>query len=251
MSRSNAEFENRHVSRGKSWCSRRRRRVCSCGQRGVKSGRCGVHKNTDLGPNSPAAGDYVWGTLLKSISIVSGKWTDSKPTTKLMPRDIIQCRNPKFVYPTATSTTTQHTSTVATVNTAGRATFVYEQNLSRIRSVRRNSISLTELVSGYLSIYRPKARVHRTGQTKFSPVNNMTPNQTITLLVGTSNLGSFSQTSASTLASYQARWVTLTGTTLPITMRLSNGTSVSVVNAGGYEIYATSAIAAAIRKLTP
>jgi hypothetical protein len=207
--------------------------------------------NTHLGPNSPAAGDYVWGTLLKSISIVNGKWTDSKPTTKLMPRDIIQYRNPKFVYPTATSTTTQHTSTVATVNTAGSATFVYEQNLSRIRSVRRNSISLTELVSGYLSIYRPKARVHRTGQTKFSLVNNMTPNQTITLLVGTSNLGSFSLTSASTLASYQARWVTLTGTTLPITMRLSNGASVSVVNAGGYEIYTTSAIAAAIRKLTP
>jgi hypothetical protein len=79
----------------------------------------------------------------------------------------------------------------------------------------------------------------------------MTPNQTITLLVGTSNLGSFSLTSASTLASYQARWVTLTGTTLPITMRLSNGASVSVVNAGGYEIYTTSANASAIRKLTP
>jgi hypothetical protein len=207
--------------------------------------------NTDLGPDSPAAGDYVWGTLLKSISIVNGRWTDSKPTNKLLPGDIIQYRNAKFVYPTATSTTTQHTSIVATVNTAGSATFVYEQNFNRTRSVRRNSIDLTKLVSGYLRVYRPKARVHRTGQTKFSLVNNRTSNQTITLLAGTSNLGSFPLTSANTLASYQTRWVTLTGTTLPVTLRLSNGASVSVLNAGGYEVYTTSAGAAAIRKLTP
>ena len=207
--------------------------------------------NTDLGPDSPTAGDYVWGTLVKSISIVNGRWTDSKPTTKLLPGDIIQYRNAKFVYPTSTSSSTQHTSIVAAVNTAGSATFVYEQNFNRIRLVRRNSIDLTKLVSGYLRIYRPKARVNRTGQTKFSLVNNRTSNQTITLLVGTSNLGSFSLTSANTLASYQTRWVTLTGTTLPITLRLSNGASVSVVNAGAYEIYTTSAGAAAIRKLTP
>ena len=205
--------------------------------------------NTDLGPDSPAAGDYVWGTLVKSISIVNGRWTDSKPTTKLLPGDIIQYRNAKFVYPTSSST--QHTSIVAAVNTAGSATFVYEQNFNRIRLVRRNSIDLTKLVSGYLRIYRPKARVNRTGQTKFSLVNNRTSNQTITLLVGTSNLGSFSLTSANTLASYQTRWVTLTGTTLPITLRLSNGASVSVVNAGGYEIYTTAAGVAAIRKLNP
>ena len=207
--------------------------------------------NTDLGPDSPAAGDYVWGTLVKSISIVNGKWTDSKPTTKLLPGDIIQYRNANFVYPTSTSSSTQHTSIVAAVNTAGSATFVYEQNFNRIRSVRRNSIDLTKLVSGYLRIYRPKARVNRTGQTKFSLVNNRTSNQTITLLLGTSNLGSFSLTSANTLASYQTRWVTLTGTTLPVTLRLSNGASVSIVNAGGYEVYTNSAGSAAIRKLTP
>ena len=117
--------------------------------------------------------------------------------------------------------------------------------------MRKNSIDLTKLVSGYLRIYRPKARVNRTGQTKFSLTNNRTSNQTVTMLVGTSNLGSFSLTSANTLASYQTRWVTLTGTTLPITLRLSNGASVSVVNAGGYEIYTTAAGVAAIRKLNP
>ena len=207
--------------------------------------------NADLGPDSPAAGDYVWGTLVKSISIVNGKWTDSQPASKLLAGDIIQYRNTKFVYPTSTSTATQHTSIVATVNTAGSATFVYEQNFNGIRSVRKNSIDLTKLASGYLRIYRPKARVNRTGQTKFSITNNRTSSQTITMLVGTSNLGSFSLTSANTLASYQLRWVTLTGTTLPVTLRLSNGASVSVANAGGYEIYTTSAGAAAIRKLTP
>jgi hypothetical protein len=207
--------------------------------------------NMDLGPDSPAAGDYVWGTLLKSISIVNGRWTDSQPATRLLAGDIIQYRNTRFVYPSSTSTTTQHTSIVATVNTAGSATFVYEQNFNGIRSLRKNSIDLTKLVSGYLRIYRPKARINRTGQTKFSLTNNRTSNQTITLLVGTSNLGTFSLTSANTLASYQMRWVTLTGSTQPITLRLSNGASVSVVNAGGYEIHTTAAGSAAIRRLTP
>lgn len=207
--------------------------------------------NADLGPDSPAAGDYVWGTLLKSISIVNGRWTDSKPTTRLLPGDIIQYRNTRFVYPSSTSTLSQHTSVVASVNTAGSATFVYEQNFNRIRSVRRNSIDLTKLVSGYLRIYRPKARINRTGQTKFSLTNNRTSNQTVTVLAGTKNLNSFSLTSANTLGSYQTRWVSLTGSTQPITLRLSNAASVSVVNAGGYEIYTTSAGATAIRKLTP
>ena len=207
--------------------------------------------NTDLGADSPAAGDYVWGTLVKSISIVSGKWTDSKPTTKLLPGDIVQYRNAKFVYPTSSSITAQHTSVVATVNTAGAPTFVYQQNFNQIRTLRKDSIDLTKLVSGYLRIYRPKARIARTGQTKFSLTNNRTATQSITLLVGTSNLGSFSLTSANTLASYQTRWVTLTGTTLPVTLRLSSGASVAVVNAGGYEIYTTSTGVAAIRRLTP
>lgn len=207
--------------------------------------------NLDLGPDSPAAGDYVWGTLVKSISIVNGKWTDSQPASKLLAGDIIQYRNTKFVYPTSTSTATQHTSIVATVNTAGSATFVYEQNFNGIRSVRKNSIDLTKLASGYLRIYRPKPRVNRTGQTKFSITNNRTSGQTITMLVGSSNLGTFSLTSANTVASYNMRWATLTGTTLPITLRLSNGASVSVVNAGGYEVYTNTAGAAAIRKLSP
>ena len=207
--------------------------------------------SADLGPDAPAAGDYVWGTLVKSISIVNGRWTDSKPTNKLLPGDIIQYRNTRFVYPFSSSTATQHTSIVAAVNAIGRATYVYEQNFNRIRSVRKNPIDLTKLVSGYLRIYRPKPIVNRAGQTKFSLTNNRPSNQTVTLLVGTTNLGSFPLTSANTLASYQTRWVTLTGTTLPVTLRLSNGVSLSVVKAGGYEIYTTAAGVAAIRKLTP
>ena len=163
----------------------------------------------------------------------------------------MQYRNTKFVYPTSTATASQHTSVVATVNTAGSATFVYQQNFNGIRTVRKDSIDLTRLVSGYLRIYRPKTRINRSGQTKFSLTNNRNSTQSITLLVGTSNLGSFSLTSANTLASYQTRWITLTGTTLPVTLRLSSGASVAVVNAGGYEIYTTSTGVAAIRRLTP
>ena len=183
---------------------------------------------------------------MKSISIVNGKWTDSKPGSKLLPGDIIQYRNTKL----GNTTATQHTSIVAAVNTAGSATFVYEQNFNAIRTVQKNSIDLTKLVSGYLRIYRPKARVNRTGQTKFSITNITKSSQTIAMFVGTRNLGTFSLTSDKTLASYQTRWVTLTGSTQPITLRLSNGASISVANAGGYQIYTTAAGAAAL-KLTP
>ena len=99
--------------------------------------------NTDLGTDSPAAGDYVWGTLVKSISIVNGKWTDSNQASKLLPGDIMQYRNTKFVYPTSTATASQHTSVVATVNTAGSATFVYQQNFNGIRTVRKDSFLVT------------------------------------------------------------------------------------------------------------
>lgn len=207
--------------------------------------------NPDLGPDSPAVGDYVWGTLVKSIAIINGKWTDSSPASALLPGDIIQYRNTKFVYPTSTATATQHTSIVATVSATGVATSVYQQNFSGKRSLTKDPITLSKLVSGYLRIYRPKARINRSGQTKFTITNNRTSAQTVSMLVGTSNLGSASLTPANTLASYQTRWATLTGTTLPITLRLSTGSSINVENAGGYEIYTTSAGAAAIRKLAP
>lgn len=207
--------------------------------------------SADLGKDSPSPGDYVWGTLLKTVSYSAGRLTDSAPATKLQPGDIIQYRNAKFVYPTYWTSTFQHTSIVATVNTLGRPTFVYEQNFNGIRTLRKNSIDLMKLTSGYLRIYRPKPRLTTSGQTKFTVTNNMASTQSIAIRVGSSTLGSFNLTAANTLNSYQIRWVTITGSKTPITLRLSNGQSLAVTSAGGYEIYRTTAGVAALRKLTP
>jgi hypothetical protein len=35
--------------------------------------------SADFGPDSPQRGDYVWGTLVKEISAVTGRPVDSKP----------------------------------------------------------------------------------------------------------------------------------------------------------------------------
>lgn len=44
--------------------------------------------SSDLGADSPSAGDYVWGTLVKTVSVTSGVRTDSAPTAAVQPGDI-------------------------------------------------------------------------------------------------------------------------------------------------------------------
>ncbi len=207
--------------------------------------------SADLGPDSPAPGDYVWGTLIKTVSNTNGTWVDSKPASKLQPGDIIQYRNTKFVYPTYSNFSSQHTSIVANVNAAGSPTFVYEENFNKVRVLRKNAINLRNLASGTVRIYRPKRRGNKTGQTKFTITNNMPSSQTMSINLGTSSLGSFSLTSANTLTSYQIRWATVTGTATPFTLKLSTGQSITLTNAGGYEIYKTASGSPALRKLSP
>jgi hypothetical protein len=79
----------------------------------------------------------------------------------------------------------------------------------------------------------------------------MTSSQSVSIRVGASTLGSSTLTAANTLTSYQIRWVTITGSATPVTLQLANGQILTVTSAGGYEIYKTSAGAAALRKLTP
>ena len=58
----------------------------------------GEFVSSDLGADYPAAGDYVWGTLVKVVSYSNGKWTDSNPTAKALPGDILQYRNTRERY---------------------------------------------------------------------------------------------------------------------------------------------------------
>ena len=211
----------------------------------------GEFLSSDLGANYPATGDYVWGTLVKVVSYSNNKWTDSNPTAKCLPGDVLQYGNAKIVIGNSTWTATHHTAVVAAVNTAGMPTLIYEQNVNGIRTVQKDSTDLTKLVAGWVRIYRPKARIDRTGQYKFSLVNNTTAVQTVTVKVGTISLGTVSLGSANTAASYIMEWVSASSTTTKFTLVLSSGSSIQVVNAAGYEVYAGTGGKAAIRQLTP
>ncbi len=205
--------------------------------------------STDLGADSPSAGDYVWGTLIKTVSVTSGVRTDSAPTALIQPGDIIQYRGTQFVYPTYSTTATQHTSIVSLVNAAGAPIEVFQQNFGSVRSVTKAPIDLTKLTLGWVRIYRPKALVVRTGQFKISVVNNVTTTQSATIKVGTSTISTFSSGLANTMSSFSTRWFTTTSTTVP-TLVLPNGQSVAIVKGGGYEIYSGTGGVVMVRKLT-
>ncbi len=203
----------------------------------------------DLGSDQPAAGDYVWGNLVKSISNLNGKaWSDSKPTAKIMAGDVIQYRNTTFVYSNTTARSTQHTSVVASVNSAGFPTAVYEQNFNRIRSVRKNQIDLKKLTTGYVQIYRPKTRKNRLGQFKFTVTNKTNLPLAASLRLGNVAIGSLNLAANNTIASYQTGWVTLTGTPAAITLRIPNGSDVTIAQAGAYEIFTTTSGNSIIRR---
>jgi hypothetical protein len=73
----------------------------------------------------------------------------------------------------------------------------------------------------------------------------------VAFTVGSSRLGSTTLTQSNTANSYQIRWATITGTTLPLKLKLSNGASISTSTGKAYEIYRTSTGAAGIRQLSP
>ncbi len=118
--------------------------------------------------DKPSAGDYVWGTLVKSMSrSANGTVTDTHPAGKCLPGDIIQLRP-------GTGAKMNHTAIVASVNAAGYPTAVFQQNFNGKRFVTRDAIDLhNDLKSrgGYLSIYRARPPVN-TGRTEFTLVNN-------------------------------------------------------------------------------
>lgn len=200
----------------------------------------------DLGADSPATGDYVWGTLLTTISYGTA-WTDSAPTAACLPGDIIQ-----FGIGTKIGTTTyavRHTAVVQTVNTAtaSRPTAVFQQNFGGVRTVKTATIAVTTLTAGWIRIYRPKARVDATNVWKFTVVNNATTSQSYTVMVGTTTVSTVSATAANTAGSYRVHKVTTTGT-VPCVVNGAN--SIYVQNAKGDEIYNPTTSTFGLRQLT-
>ena len=206
---------------------------------------------TDLGADTPSTGDYVWGTLVKIVSCTNGKWVDSSPTAKVLPGDIMQYGNTTIVIGNSTWTATHHTSIVAAVNTAGMPTFIFEQNVNGVRTIQKDAMDLTKLKAGWIRIYRPKARLDKTGRYKCTIVNNMPTSQSVAIKFGTQTLGSLGLTQANTASSYLVEMVMSSSATAKFTLALSTGSSITIDNAGGYEVYAGTGGKAAIRKLTP
>ena len=199
---------------------------------------------TDLGADSPATGDYVWGTLVTTISF-STVWADSNPTSACLVGDVIQYGAGTKIG-TATYTA-RHTSVVQTVNTTkNRPTAVYQQNFGSVRTVKSATIDVTQLTAGWIRIYRPKARVDGTNVWKFTVVNNATTSQTYTVMVGTTTVSTVSDTAANTAGSFKVHKVTTTGTVPAV---VNNSNSIYVQNAKGDEIYNPTTSTLGIRQL--
>jgi hypothetical protein len=202
--------------------------------------------------DSPAAGDYVWGTLVKKVEYASTRWTDSSPTAKALPGDVMQYYNTKLVSGTVTWIATRHTSIVAAVDTAGMPTLVYEQNISGIRTVRKNAIDLRTLknyntaTAGWVRIYRPVARVQKF---QFAILNNTAVAQTATIKYGTQNLGSVPLTAINTGGSYVMLWIGAAPTFTGLSLVLSNEKSIALADFGCYEVYTGTDGKPAWRKL--
>jgi hypothetical protein len=203
-----------------------------------------------FGLNPSNNGDFVWGTPVKKISFANGKWIDSNPNAKVQPGHVIQYFNANFA---GIGLFQQHTSVVATVNASGMPTQVYQQNVGNDgdpakRTVHLDSIDLTKLNGGWVTIYRPFPRMDAPGTYKFSIVNNAGTNQQVQLFSGQQLLSIISMSNANTTNSYTTQPVT--GSNLPPTLRLGNGASIAITNAGGYEIFQNGATVG-LRRLNP
>ncbi len=202
--------------------------------------------STDLGADFPAPGDYVWGTLVKVISVTNLTWTDSNPGARIKNGDILQYRNATIVLGNGTWSATHHTAVAAGVNSRGMPTHVFEQNANSVRLVTKDPIDLTKLVAGWIRVYRPIARVDKPGRYEFSLVNNMTSQQSVAVKFGSQSLGSVSLGSTNTASSYVMEVVSSSSPTAKFTLMLSNGNSIQIDNAAGYQV-----LNGTLQKLSP
>jgi hypothetical protein len=109
--------------------------------------------------------------------------------------------------------------------------------------------NLSKLNGGWVRVYRPAARADQPGQYKFSIVNNVSSGQQVQIRSGTQVVGGpLSLSAANTTDSY---WWDTAPSKGPVTLTLSNGASVPLENAAGYEVYQQSGGAVATRKLRP
>lgn len=190
-------------------------------------------------PKSGPAG-YLWSAsppvaLLTKGSQVAGK--------RFQVGDIVQLEQAAF---STGRFVRHHTQVVASVDTSGRITKVFEQNVGGKRTVQRNNaIDLTKLTSGSVAIYRPNARVDRPGRLEYTIVNNTNSSQMFVRQVG-SRSTNLALDKANTVGSYKYVWLTPNGDA--VSLKIGNS-SVRLQNAGAYELYMTPSGKAAVRRV--
>jgi hypothetical protein len=187
--------------------------------------------------------DYVWSdNLVTKVSIQNGKVVYSNPSARLRPGDIIQYTDTKF---SDGKSATHHTSVVAAVDSKGRVTEVYEQNVGKLlkgngthlRYVVRQDLNLSKLTSGHVKIYRPESRSTHAGRFEFTVVNNASSSQTYKIKLGSSQW-STTVDKVNTANSYRSQYYTTSGTAKP-TITVGT-TTLTVQDGASYEIYSSN-----------
>ena len=188
-------------------------------------------------------GDFTWGTLVTTVT--SGR--DSSPAAACRPGDIIQFQNVRLANGWNAA---QHTAIVAAVDSHGRPTQVYEQNVGvngkgpgsgahdRTDRLDTLAVNANTLTSGTVHIYRAIRRADAAGKVQFSVVNDTTLSQTVTVYFNGQNQGTISLDAFNTAGSYKTAWFSNTGRgswSIGI-----NGRTVALTNAGGYEVFAAN-----------
>ncbi len=185
---------------------------------------------SDLGADSPGAGDRVWGDLITLITANGNDWSDSNPDAASKPGDVIQYGRARF---DDANFGERHTSIVAGVDDNGRPNQVYQQNVDGNRTVIVSDLDVRALTSGWLRIYRPKPRQDAINVWKFAVVNKALSNQDYGVIVEIANVESVELNEANTSGSYRIHKIATDGTVPAIL--LDNGGSMYVQNAKAYE----------------
>jgi hypothetical protein len=206
-----------------------------------------------IGSDPHHNGDYVWGTLITRITARGGHRVDSNPSAAVRPGDIIQFQN---VYLSNGASYPQHTAIVASVDSHGRPTAVYEQNVGtngkgktgvHNRFVKLDPINLNTMVSGTVHIYRAVPRQDPPGKVQYSVVNDTHQVQTVRISHNGTPVTRMTLDTFNTPNSYRDGYVQWSnGGNWTISVGRS---TVALHNACGYEVYAAANGQAAIRQI--
>jgi hypothetical protein len=186
--------------------------------------------------------DYVWSSN-RIARLTKGSQLAGKV---FQVGDIIQYQNATFSSG-GTKKLQHHTQVVAAVDSKGRITQVFEQNVNGDRTAQKRAImDLSKLTGGSVSVYRPVARKVETGRFAFTVVNNTSGSKSYSLTIGNKTT-SYSIGKSNAKDSYKTHWVKYTGSQTP-TIKVGS-TSLTLRDAGAFEIYTNSSGSTSLRRI--